>query len=177
VRLAGEFNGDMPQCRFVLNENGELRGLQDNYFGFVYTSIVFHHIAPRHSRKYLAELVRVTRPGGILVFQVLDDFRAPMLELWRQRLGLRRRWNRMAPNGDRAFLMDLHCMAEADVRKAMESAGARTLDVRWTNSTHPSFNGRLEYLAQPPAQGYVSRQYCAIKDLQPSKKDREDVGA
>ena len=177
VRLAAEFNADVPQCRFLLNESSDLRKLPDNYFGFVYSSIVLQHIAPRHSRKYLAELVRVTRPGGILVFQVLDDFRAPMLERWRQKLGLRRRWNRMAPNGDRAYLMDLHCMAEADIGKVMESAGARIVDVRWTNSTQPSFNGRLEYLAEPPAQGYVSKQYCVIKDAQPPAKDRKQVGA
>jgi len=176
VRLAGEFNRDTSQCRFVLNEHGDLRHLPDNYFGFIYTSIVLQHIAPRYSRKYLAELVRVTRPGGILVFQVLDNFRAPMLERWRQKLGLRKRWNRMAPNGDRAFLMDLHSMPEADVRKILQTAGACIVDVRWTNSTEPSFNGKLEYRASPPVQGFVSKQYCAIKDLQPSKKDREEVG-
>jgi SAM-dependent methyltransferase len=161
----------------VLNQNGDLRDLPDNYFGFVYTSIVLQHISPRYSRKYLAELVRVAQPGGILVFQMLDDFRAPMLEFWRQKLGLRRRWNRMAPNGDRAYLMDLHCMAEAQVRKVMDSAGARILDVRWTNSTESSFNGKLEYLAGPPEQGYVSKQFCAIKNYQPSTKDREQIGA
>ena len=177
VRLAGEFNSDISQCRFVLNENGDLRELPDSYFGFVYTSIVFQHIAPRHSRKYLAELVRVTRPGGILVFQVLDDFRAPMLELWRQKLGLRRRWNKMAPNGDRAYLMDLHCMAEAQVRRVMDLAGARIVDVRCTNSTQPSFNGKLEYLAEAPAQGYVSKQYCAVKNPQASARECKQVGA
>jgi len=57
----------------------------------------------------------------------------------------------------------------------MESAGARILDVRWTNSTQPSFNGRLEYLAQPPAQGYVSKQYCAVKTPQPSAKEQVGV--
>lgn len=176
VRLAGEFNGDLPQCRFLLNERGDLKGLRDNYFGFVYTNIVLQHIAPRYSRKYLAELVRVTRPGGILVFQVLDDFCAPLLERWRQKVGLRKRWNRIAPNGDRAFLMDLHCMREADVRKVLESAGSHIADVRWTNSTESSFNGKLEYLAAPPARGYVSRQYSAIKNAQPSAKDREPVG-
>lgn len=173
VRLAGDFNRHVPQCRFVLNENGDLRDLPNSYFGFVYTSIVLQHIAPRLGRKYLAELVRVTRPGGILVFQVLDDFRAPMLERWRQKIGLRRNWNRISSNGDRAYLMDLHCMAEADIRNVMESAGARIVDVRWTNSTQSSFNGKLEYLAEAPAHGYVSKQYCAIKNPQPPAKDRK----
>jgi ubiquinone/menaquinone biosynthesis C-methylase UbiE len=177
VRLAGKFNRDVPECRFVLNENGDLRRVPDSYFGFVYTSIVLQHIAPRYSRKYLAELVRVTRPGGILVFQVLDDFRGPMLERWRQKIGLRKRWNRMSPNGDRAYLMELHCMREADIRKLMESAGARIVEVRWTNSTQPSFNGKLEYVAEPPAQGYVSKQYCAVKNARPSSKDRKSIGA
>src|SRR5689334_23028223 len=53
VRLAAEFNADVPQCRFVLNENGDLGDLPDSYFGFVYSSIVLQHIGPRLSRKYL----------------------------------------------------------------------------------------------------------------------------
>ena len=82
----------------------------------------------------------------------------------------------MTPNGDRAYLMDLHCMAEADVSKVMESAGARIVDVRWTNSTQPSFNGKLEYLAEAPAKGYVSKQYCAVRNPQRKSKDANKVG-
>jgi len=45
VRLAQEFNQDVPQCRFMVNEKDQLEEFRDGYFGFIYTSIVLQHIA------------------------------------------------------------------------------------------------------------------------------------
>lgn len=164
VRLAGEFNQDVPQCRFVLNEGGDLRGFHDGQFGFVYTSIVLQHIAPRYTKRYLAELVRVLKPGGVLVFQLLDEFRASAVARWRQRLGLRRRMRKLASRRNGNHCMDLHCIREANVRRLLQAAGAKVVDVRLTNSADPSFNGKLRYLETAPARGFISKQYCVIKD-------------
>lgn len=60
--------------------------------------------------------------------------------------------------------MELHCVKESEVRRLMETAGARVLDVRCTNSAEPSFNGRLQYLDSESHEGYVSKQYCVIKE-------------
>src|SRR6202035_1236401 len=70
IQLAQELNRDIPNCRFLLNESAELPTLPNNHFGFIYTSIVLQHIAPPYSRKYIAELVRVLKPGGMLIFQL-----------------------------------------------------------------------------------------------------------
>jgi len=164
IRLARELNRDFHKCRFVLNEHSDLRSFRDGNFGFVYSSIVLQHIAPRLSRRYIAELARVTRPGGILVFQLLDAFRAGKVARLRQKLGVRRRLRRIAGSKNGKFAMDLHCVNESAVRRLMQTAGARVLDVRCTNSAEPSFNGKLQYLECEPHQGYVSKQYCVVKE-------------
>ena len=171
IRLAKELNRDFQQCRFALNEHSDLRSFRDGNFGFVYSSIVLQHIAPRFSRKYLAELARVTKPGGILVFQLLDEFRAGKVARWRQKLGVRRRLRRIAGGRNGNFAMDLHCVRESEVRRLMQKAGARVVDVRYTNSAEPSFNGKLQYLQSEPQRGYVSKQYCVVKE--PSHRVKE----
>jgi ubiquinone/menaquinone biosynthesis C-methylase UbiE len=170
IRLATHYNGDFARCRFVLNENEDLRLFGAGQFDFVYTSIVLQHIAPRHSKRYLEELVRVLKPNGILVFQLLDEFRAGTVARWRQKLGLRRNLRRLTSRANAHWLIDLHCVRERTVRHVMKSAGARVVDVRLTNSAEPSFNGNLRYLDRGPEQGWISKQYCVIKEQSESRK-------
>jgi len=162
ITLAKEFNRDLPQCRFLLNDQDTLEGLQDNYFGFIYSSIVLQHMAERYIRKYLAELVRVLRPGGLLVFQLPDSLRGSALTRIRARVALRGRvksvFGKPTPHG-----MEMHCIREPVVRKLIEAGGARVVDVRLTNSSEPWFSGNLQYLKQEPQSGFVSKQYCVVK--------------
>lgn len=162
IRLAKEFNRDLPQCQFVLNERDKLESLQDNYFGFVYTSIVLQHMAEGFIRKYIAELVRVLRPGGVLVFQLPDSLRSGVFTRIRAKVALRARLNsllkKQGPLG-----MEMHCIREPAMRKLVQATGARVVDVRLTNSSEPSFGGNLQYLKEEPQSGFVSKQYCVIK--------------
>jgi hypothetical protein len=59
--------------------------------------------------------------------------------------------------------MEMHCITEPVIRKLIEQNGAHVVDVRLTNSCDPSFSGNLQYLAQEPQAGYVSKQYCVVK--------------
>ena len=68
ITLAREFNHHLPNCYFQLNEDIQLKSLPDNYFGFIYTSLVLQHIAEPCSHEYLAELIRVLRPGWRIYF-------------------------------------------------------------------------------------------------------------
>ena len=162
ITLAQEFNRDLPQCRFLLNEKDKLEGLQDNYFGFVYTSIVLQHMAEKYIRKYIAELVRVLQPGGVLVFQLPHSLRGSVLTRIRAKVALRARLKsllkKQGPPG-----MEMHCIRESTVRRLVQATGARVVDVRLTNSSEPSFGGNLQYLKEEPQWGFVSKQYCVIK--------------
>jgi ubiquinone/menaquinone biosynthesis C-methylase UbiE len=162
ITLAKEFNRDLPHCRFVLNERDKLEELQDNYFGFIYSSIVLQHMSERYIRKYLAELVRVLRPGGVLVFQLPDSLRGSTLTRIRARVALRAKLKSVLrkhrPQG-----MEMHCISEQAVRRLVEASGARVVDVRLTNSSEPSFGGNLQYLKEEARSGFMSKQYCVVK--------------
>ena len=162
ITLAKEFNRDLPQCRFLVNDRDTLEELRGGYFGFIYSSIVLQHMEERYIRKYLAELVRVLRPGGVLVFQLPDSLRGSTLSRIRARMALRTRlksvFGKHGPQG-----MEMHCIRESVMRKFIEASGARVADVRLTNSSEPSFNGNLQYLKEEPRSGFVSKQYCVVK--------------
>jgi ubiquinone/menaquinone biosynthesis C-methylase UbiE len=163
IKLAKEFSRDLPQCRFLVNENDRLESLQDNYFGFIYSSIVLQHIAAKYSRRYIAELVRVLKPGGTLVFQLPDSLHAGLVRRLRARLALRSRLHSFL-SGEKPYRMEMHCIEEAEIRNLVRESGARVMDVRLTNSADPLFCGDLKYLKREPESGYVSKQYCVVKE-------------
>lgn len=162
ISLAKEFSRDLPQCRFLVNENDRLETLQDDYFGFIYSSIVLQHIAAKYSRRYIAELVRVLKPGGTLIFQLPDRLQAGLVRRLRTRLALRSRLRSLLGE-EKPYRMEMHCIEEADIRNLVRESGARVVDVRLTNSADPLFCGDLKYLLRVPESGYVSKQYCVVK--------------
>lgn len=162
INLAREMNRDLPNCRFQLNEDIQVEGLQDNYFGFIYTSLVLQHIAEPCSHRYMAELVRVLKPCGALIFQAPDRLRATLLTRLRAKLALRSRLESILGR-QKPCAMEMHCIKESVVQKLVVQNGAQIVNVAITNSCDPSFSGDLRYLTQEPLQGYVSKQYCVIK--------------
>jgi trans-aconitate methyltransferase len=134
----------------------------DDYYGFIYTSLVLQHIAHHYSHQYIAELVRVLKPGGMLIFQVPERLRANSLRKVRARLAVRARLQSMIGR-QRPCAMEMHCIKESGIRQLICRKGAQVVDVAITNSCDPAFSGELQYLTQEPLQGYVSKQYCVIK--------------
>ena len=175
VEQARRFNRFPDTCRYLVNDSTRLSAFEEGRFGFIYSSIVLQHIEPAYVREYLAEFVRVLRPGGFLVFQLPDRLIPPPaprpspLARLRARLRLGTRLRALAgrppapPRPAPGFQMDMHCLAEAGVREIVGAAGGRVVDVALTNSTLPDFNGRLRYLDAEPREGYVSKQYCVSK--------------
>ena len=72
IARARQLNQDQPRCRFHLNRSNRLKGFDANRFDLVYSRLVLQHIPPAAARQYLAELVRVLAPGGLLMFQLPD---------------------------------------------------------------------------------------------------------
>jgi SAM-dependent methyltransferase len=163
IELARQLNSDRANCRFVLNQEAGLKGFRDGSFGFIYTSIVLQHIPSPYSTDYLLELIRLLQPGGVLVFQVLDHFCGSPLERMRQKLALRHRWRKLikATHGNEAI--ELYSISEERVRDALKPVAASVVNVRFTNSAEPDFNGRLRYIDSAPKHGYVSKQYVVVK--------------
>ncbi|HAT60864.1 MAG TPA: hypothetical protein DCS60_08860 [Opitutae bacterium] len=59
-----------PNCQFLVNASPSLPAIDDASVDFVYSAIVFQHIAPRFTRQYLKSFAQKLKPGGLLVFQL-----------------------------------------------------------------------------------------------------------
>ncbi|HEX6869899.1 MAG TPA: class I SAM-dependent methyltransferase [Micromonosporaceae bacterium] len=63
-------------CTFVHNDRADLRQFPDQHFDLVYSMLVLQHLPRAAVDAYLAEFIRVLRPGGTVVVQV------PTRPLW-----------------------------------------------------------------------------------------------
>jgi SAM-dependent methyltransferase len=69
VSLAREHCRD-ARAEFTHNIRPDLRAFPDASFDFVYSRITLQHIAPRYTRRYLREFIRVLAPDGVLSVQI-----------------------------------------------------------------------------------------------------------
>jgi SAM-dependent methyltransferase len=70
IEHANGFNTSKDRCIFHVNSQSNLELFQSNYFDFVYSNIALQHIEPKYSLQYIAEFIRVLKPGGVCVFQM-----------------------------------------------------------------------------------------------------------
>ncbi len=57
--------------------------------------------------------------------------------------------------------MEMHCMPERAVRRALGSA--TVVDIQLTNTAAKDFNGKHAYLSQAPRAGYEGKKNCVLK--------------
>jgi SAM-dependent methyltransferase len=134
VENATRFNEDVPNVSFQVNARPDLRVFDDASFDLVNTRIVLQHLPDRAMiLGYVAEFLRVLRPGGLLVFQLPSALPLPLrlqprrnVYLALRRLGLRPRflyW-RLGLHPNRMV-----AIPKPDVVEFLEAHGARVLDV------------------------------------------------
>jgi ubiquinone/menaquinone biosynthesis C-methylase UbiE len=71
IAMAKEIHKDNKKMKFFQNLKNDLSIFKDNKFDLVYSYIVLQHIPKRKLiEKFLMEFIRVTRPGGIIYFQL-----------------------------------------------------------------------------------------------------------
>lgn len=70
VAEAARYNRYGSACEYVVNDSNDLCRFDNNTFDFICSSLVLQHIWPEASKIYMAEFVRVLRPGGLLFFQL-----------------------------------------------------------------------------------------------------------
>ena len=72
IELARQMNADRGNAHFHVNVSNTLP-FGDDSFDLVYSTLVLQHQPTRAAaERYVAEFLRVTRPGGIAVFQMLS---------------------------------------------------------------------------------------------------------
>jgi ubiquinone/menaquinone biosynthesis C-methylase UbiE len=69
---ARKFNQHGDKVEYHLNASNRLEAFQDNSVDFIYSNIALQHIEPRHAKVYLRDFVRVLKPGGVALFQLLQ---------------------------------------------------------------------------------------------------------
>lgn len=72
ITLADEYNQYFQKCRYYQHSSNDLSIFPDNYFDFIYSNITLQHMEPKYSSIYIKEFIRVTSPGGLIVFQLLS---------------------------------------------------------------------------------------------------------
>ena len=70
IDLANRLNEEPSRLIYHLNQAEDLALFADDTFDFIYSRIVLQHMAPAYSQKYMAEFVRLLKPGGLAAFQV-----------------------------------------------------------------------------------------------------------
>jgi len=73
IKLADEYNRHGARCHYIVNATDDLKVFADNTFDLIYTVIVLQHMRPEYSRRYIAELMRVLAPNGVLIFQIPSE--------------------------------------------------------------------------------------------------------
>jgi len=65
----------IPGCKFVLNSLCPPLPFDSDFFEFIYSVSVFTHLSETVSQQWIAELFRISKPGGVLVISTNGDSR------------------------------------------------------------------------------------------------------
>jgi SAM-dependent methyltransferase len=120
-----ELNADRPKLELVLNQEPRLARFADNSLSFVYTTLVLQHITYPESARYVDELLRIVKPGGIVMLQTPTLDRTPSpLKLVRRVLRRVIRTARLPLHG--GWYMDMNTIP---VRELEAMAARRGCDI------------------------------------------------
>jgi SAM-dependent methyltransferase len=115
------------RCSFVLGEDPDLRAFPDGSFDLVYTERVLQHLPRPVLENYLAEFVRVLRPGGVAYLHCTTrPMWTPRGMAWRFAPGPLVRWAQRRLLGYPAP-MRMTGMTEERVAAVVGAAGAEVL--------------------------------------------------
>lgn len=80
IEEARRINRHGERCRYHVNAAPNLELFDSSSFDFVMSFIVLQHMEPRYAKAYVAEFLRVLRPGGLALFQLPSKSIAPLPE-------------------------------------------------------------------------------------------------
>jgi SAM-dependent methyltransferase len=139
-------------CQFLLNDSDSLP-FPSAKFDIIYTALVLQHVPSQESiRRYIAEFVRVLKPGGLLVMQLPNH--VPL----RRRLQARPRiygWLRSAGLSEQVLYrrlglhpIPMNFLPESDVISIIESGGGTTLQILADHRAGPHITNRTYYVSK-----------------------------
>ena len=131
IAEAREQNRHGNKVSYVLNERADLSVFGEASFDFVYTEITLMHMEPRYSTAYVAEFFRICRPGGLVVFQLVDP--TPRQRI-RDRIPRPLVYLGNKLRTLRAPMMEIYGVDRKAIEDIVDGAGGQMLDVQeWEN--------------------------------------------
>jgi ubiquinone/menaquinone biosynthesis C-methylase UbiE len=123
IAKAQELNKYGERCIYHLNDRPDLQLFDANTFDLVYSWLVLQHMPKQLALGYIAEFARVTKPGGVMVFQIPDRRQhAQSGGNWGQEDLPLEFWRAQEP------LMLMCETPYAEIVKVLEAAGARVIE-------------------------------------------------
>lgn len=140
---AGDAEGVLPGvCEFRHNDGPTLAGIADDSVDLVYTCRVLQHMPPALAAGYVREFLRVTAPGGLVVFQLPAEPAPGIVGALMRRLP--------APVLNRLrHGMQMHGTTPTEVTALVAAAGCRTVAIDADTSAGPRWRSYL-YIAEVP---------------------------
>ena len=120
-----------PECKFLALEEPGLQQFESELFDFGISLLVLQHVEPKHGSMFVEELLRVLKPGGVLVLQVPH---APSFNLIGMRLKLMRSLPGFIDRPVRTLFgrpkrILMNGIRESDISKLATKYGARFLSI------------------------------------------------
>lgn len=130
VEHARKWNAHGDRVQYRVNSEDHLKQFDDASFDFVYSNITLQHAPHEAACRYIAEFVRVLRPGGVGVFQVPSGrpWRPGSFGAWLYRVRrhhLRRFWRAIRGKPP----VEIHYVPRVQVEQILREAGAKIVDV------------------------------------------------
>jgi 2-polyprenyl-3-methyl-5-hydroxy-6-metoxy-1,4-benzoquinol methylase len=132
IAKAQELNKHGARCIYHLNDQPNLQLFETDTFDLVYSWLVLQHMPKQLALGYIAEFARVTKPGGVMVFQIPDRRQHAQSA---EHMGK----DNLPPEFWRAQ-EPLMLMCEtpfAEVVKALQGAGAQVIEAEEDNRADP----------------------------------------
>jgi ubiquinone/menaquinone biosynthesis C-methylase UbiE len=134
---ARRHNEHGERVTYVHNPHSDLHLFGTDQFDLVYSLITLQHMEPLYAKTYIAEFVRITAAGGLILFQVPSQRIAEkpentLLTFWpptffkRLRRRIKRRLNVWLASDP---LMEMHAIPAEEVRAILKQNGAEVLQV------------------------------------------------
>lgn len=148
IELANELNSLPQRVDYRLNERPDLSLLPDQSVDFLLSIVVLQHMSNDLKRSYLAEFVRILRPGATAAFTI------PSHADWSP-IGMLRRLPNPIQNIYRRWrhgysaVMEMHLMRRREVEAVLQAHGAIVEHVEEESMAGPPFTSYLYVIRRP----------------------------
>lgn len=143
IDFANRINQFPDSCHYHTNPANSLSIFEDNRFDLIYSNIVLQHMSPIYAKEYLREFFRITKQGGLVVFQ-LPSHKKFELRLAKRRSYLpwfksffvrTRFYEYKVKTGDAVAVMEMNGVARSELIKFLHEVGFVIHKVRRDFST------------------------------------------